>query len=189
MRNKVCHIAPKDKVEDIDFQTFCSETITCFKNLDLSTSALEAIAKEQSFDTNEVVRMRAELAREEMTISEYEQYFCQKLSSLRKDFNPRPYLGKLKGLGIPSEREVENIKKQMKRQVKLAMVIDSVVYKGTEAVALAFLNFLSETDPEIASSFMNFLAPSKQMEEICNYAPKKIHRATVKYPKLYKSVM
>ena len=124
-----------------------------------------------------------------MTISEYEQYFCQKLSSLRKDFNPRPYLGKLKGLGIPSEREVENIKKQMKRQVKLAMVIDSVVYKGTEAVALAFLNFLSETDPEIASSFMDFLAPSKQMEEICNYAPKKIHRATVKYPKLYKSVM
>ena len=27
------------------------------------------------------------------------------------------------------------------------------------------------------------------MEKICNYAPKKIHRATVKYPKLYKSVM
>ena len=188
LRNKVCHIAPKDEVEDIDFQTFCSETITCFKNLDLSTSALEAIAKEQSFDTNEVVRMRAELAREQMTIREYEQYFCKKLPSLRKDFNPRPYLGKLKGLGILSEREVENIKKQKKREVKLAMLIDSVVYKGTEAVA-AFLNFLSETDPEIASSFMDFLAPSKQMEEVCNYAPKKIHRATVKYPKLYKSVM
>ena len=189
LRNKVCHIAPKDEVEDGDFQTFCSETITCFKNLDLSTSALEAITKEQRFDTDEVVRMKAELAREQMTISEYEQYFSKKLSSLRKDFNPGPYLGKLKDLGILSEREFENIKKQKKREVKLAMLIDSVVrYKGTEVVA-AFVNFLSETDPEVASSFMDYLAPSKQMEEICNYAPEKIHRATVKYPKHYNLVM
>ena len=188
LRNKVCHIAPKDEVEDIDFQTFCSETITCFRNLDLSTSALEAIAKEQSFDTNEVVRLKAELTREQMAVREYEEYFSKKLSPLKKDFNPRPYLGKMKDLGILSEREVLNIKKQKRNEIKLAMLMDSVVYKGTEVVA-AFLNLLSETDPEVASSFIDFLATSKQTEEICNYAPETIRRATVKYPKHYKLVM
>ena len=62
-RNKVCHIAPKDEVKDGDFQRFCSETIACFRNLGLSTSDLKKIAKEKSFDTDEVVRLRAELTR------------------------------------------------------------------------------------------------------------------------------
>ena len=188
LRNEVCHIAPKDEVEDSDFQSFCSEAISCFRNLDLSTSALEAIAKEQSFDTNEVVRLKAELTREQMAVREYEQYFSKKLSTLKKDFNPRPYLGKMKDLAILSEREVLNIKKQKRNEIKLAMLMDSVVYKGTEVVA-AFLNLLSETDPEVASSFIDFLATSKQREEICNYAPETIRRATVKYPKHYKLVM
>ena len=188
LRNEVCHIAPKDEVEDGDFQNFCSEAITCFRNLGLSTSNLKAIAKEKSFDTNEVVRLKAELAREQMAVREYEQYFSKKLSTLKKDFNPRPYLGKMKDLGILSEREVKDIKKQKRNEIKLAMLMDSVVYKGTEVVA-AFLNLLSETDPEVASSFIDVLATSKQTEEICNYAPETIRRATVKYPKYYKLVM
>lgn len=188
LRNEVCHIAPKDEVEDSDFQSFCSEAISCFRNLCLSTSNLKAIAKEKSFDTNEVVRLKAELTREQMAVREYEQYFSKKLSTLKKDFNPRPYLGKMKDLGILSEREVLNIKKQKRNEIKLAMLMDSVVYKGTEVVA-AFLNLLSETDPEVASSFIDVLATSKQTEEICNYAPETIRRATVKYPKYYKLVM
>ena len=188
LRNEVCHIAPKDEVEDSDFQSFYSEAITCFRNLGLSTSNLKAIAKEKSFDTNEVVRLKAELAREQMAVREYEQYFSKKLSTLKMDFNPRPYLGKMKDLGILSEREVKNIKKQNRNEIKLAMLMDSVVYKGTEVVA-AFLNLLSETDPEVASSFIDFFATSKQTEEICNYAPETIRRATVKYPKYYKLVM
>ena len=94
----------------------------------------------------------------------------------------------MKDRGILSEREVRNIKKQKKKEIKLAMLMDSVVYKGTEVVA-GFLNMLSETDPEVASSFIDFLSPSKQLEETCDYAPENISRATVKYPKYYKLVM
>jgi len=188
LRNEVCHIAPKDEVKDGDFQNFCSETIACFRYLNLSTSKLKAIAKEKSFVTDEVVRLKAELTREQLAVKEYEQYFFKKLSIVKKDFNPRPYLEKMKDRGILSAREVKNIKKQKKKEIKLAMLLDSVVYKGTEVVA-AFLNLLSETDPEVASSFIDFLSPSKQMEEICDYAPEKIRRTTVKYPKYYKLVM
>ena len=135
-----------------------------------------------------MVRLKAELTREQMAVREYEQYFSKKLSTLKKDFNPRPYLEKMKDLGILSEREVLNIKKQKRNEIKLAMLMDSVVYKGTEVVA-AFLNLVSETDPEVASSFIDFLATSKQTEELCNDAPETIRRATVKYPKYYKLVM
>ena len=100
-----------------------------------------------------MVRLKAELAREQMAVREYEQYFSKKLSTLTKDFNPRPYLGKMKDLGILSEREVKDIKKQKRNEIKLAMLMDSVVYKGTEVVAV-FLNLLSEIDPEVASSFI-----------------------------------
>ena len=188
LRNEVCHIAPKDEVKDGSFQSFCSETIACFRYLNISTSKLKAIASEDSFDTDEVVRLKAQLRREQLAVGEYEQYFIKKLSIVKKDFNPRPYLEKMKDRGILSEREVKNIKKQKKKEIKLAMLMDSVVYKGTEVVA-AFLNLLSETDPEVASSFIDFLSPSKQMEEICDYTPEKNRRATVKYPKYYKLVM
>ena len=199
LRNEVCHIAPKDEVKDGSFQSFCSETIACFRYLNLSTSKLKAIAREESFDTDEVVRLKAQLRREQLAVGEYEQYFIKKLSIVKKDFNPRPYLEKMKDRGILSKREVKNIKKQKKKEIKLAMLMDSVVYKGTEVVA-AFLNLLSETDPEVASSFIDFLSPSKemeevglslskQMEEICDYTPEKNRRATVKYPKYYKLVM
>ena len=188
LRNKVCHIAPKDEVEDSDFQSFCYETIACFRNLNLSTSDIKAIAKEKSFNTNEAVRLKDELAREQAVVRDYEQYFFKKLSTLEKDFNPMPYLGEMKDLGILSEGEVKNIKRQERKEIKLAILMDSVVYKGTEVVT-TFLNFLSETDPEVASYFMNFLAPRKQMEEICKYSPETIQRSTVKYPKHYKLVM
>ena len=188
LRNEVCHIAPKDEVEDSDFQSFCSETIACFRDLSLSTSELKAIAREESFVTDEVFRMKAELMREQLAVREYEQYFFKKLSTVKKDFNPRPYLEKMKDQGILSEREVENIKKQKKKEIKLAMLMDSVVYKGTEVVA-AFLNLLSETDPEVASSFIDFLSPSRQMEETSDHSPEDIRRATVKYPQYYTLVM
>ena len=189
LRNDVCHIAPKDEVEDRDFQRFCSKAIACFRNLHLSTSALKTIAKEKSFDTDEVIKMKAQLAREQVAIREYEEYFSKKLSTLKKDFNPRPYLGKMKDVGILSNREVENIKRQHNREIKLAMLIDYVVYKGTNAIS-AFLNLLSETEPEVASSFIDFLTASKQMEELhSSNSPETIERATSKYPKHYKLVM
>lgn len=188
LRNEVCHIAPKDEVENGDFQSFCSEAKTCFRNLGLSTSDLKAIAKEDSFDTNEVLRLKAKLEKEQVAVMEYEQYFSKKLSALKKDFNPTPYLGRMKDLGILSKREVKEVKKQKRKEIKLAMLIDSVVYKGTEVVA-AFLNLLSETDPEVASSFIDFLATSKQTEDISNSVPETVCRATLKYPKHYKLVM
>lgn len=181
LRNDVCHI-DEDKVKDSDFQSFCSETIACFRGLGLSTSELQAIAKEESFATDEVVKLKAELKREQSAVREYEQYFLIKLSTVKKDFNPTPYLEKLKDQGILSEREVENIEKQKKKEIKIAMLMDSVVYKGTEVVA-AFLNLLSETDAGVASSFVDFLSPSKQM------VPGDIRRATVKYPQYYRLVM
>jgi len=76
LRNKVCHTAPKyAEVKDGDFRSFCSETIACFRKLRLPTSDLEKIAQEKSFDTDEVVRLRAELTREQLAVGEYEQYF------------------------------------------------------------------------------------------------------------------
>lgn len=82
LRNKVCHVAPKDaEAKDGDFQSFCSETIACFRNLRLSTSDLKNVAKEKSFDTDEVVRLRAELTREQLAVGEYEQCFPGKLST------------------------------------------------------------------------------------------------------------
>ena len=181
LRNHVCHI-DEDKVKYSDFQSFCSETIACFRDLGLSTSELKAIAREESFATDEVVRLKAELKRKQSAVRKYEQYFLNKLSTVKKDFNPTPFLEKMKDQGILSEREVENIEKQKKKEIKIAMLIDSVVYKGTEVVA-AFLNLLSETDKEVASSFIDFLSPSKQM------VPDDIRRATVKYPQYYRLVM
>ena len=82
LRNKVCHMAAKDaEVKDGEFQSFCSEAIACFRNLRLSTRDLKKIAEEKSFDTDEVVRLRTELTREQLAVGEYEQYFSRKSST------------------------------------------------------------------------------------------------------------
>ena len=192
LRNEVCHLAPNDEVGDRDFQKFCSEAITCFGKLGLSTSELTAVEKEERFDTDEVKRLKEKLVREDMIIGEYEQYFSNKLSKLRtssKKFDPRPHLDAMKDLGILTGAEVERIKKQKRRKIELAILLDSVVYKGIDAVS-AFLDLLNKTDsPEVASSFMHFLAPSEQLQELRNSSPEMIPRATSKYPKYYKLVM
>ena len=191
LRNEVCHLAPNDEVEDSDFKSFCTEAITCFRNLDLSTSDLKAVEKEKSFNTDEVRKLKEKLEREQMIIGEYEQYFSNKFSKLRtfsRKFNPRPYLDKMKDLGILTGDEVENIKKQKRRKIELAILLDSVVYKGLDTVS-AFLDLLNATDTEISSSFMHFIAPSEQLEELRNSSPELISQATSKYPKHYKLVM
>ena len=191
LRNEVCHLAPNDEVEDSDFKSFCTEAITCFRNLGLSTSELKAVKREKSFNTDEVIKLKEKLAREQMIIGEYEQYFSNKFAKLRtfsSKFNPRPYLSKMKDLGILTGDEVEIIQKQKRRKIELAILLDSVVYKGIDTVS-AFLDLLNETDTEAASSFMHFLVPSEQFEERRNSSPEMIPRATSKYPKHYKLVM
>jgi len=65
-------MATKDaEVKDCDFQSFCSATIACFRSLRLPTSDIEKIAEEKSFDTDEVVRSRAELTDEQLAVWEY----------------------------------------------------------------------------------------------------------------------
>ena len=126
-----------------------------------------------------------------MIIGEYELYFSNKLSKLRtfsKKFDPRPHLDTMKDLGILTGDEVKSIKKQKRRNIELAILLDSVVYKGIDAVS-AFLDLLNKTDTEVASSFVHFLALSEQLQELRNSSPETIPRATLKYPKHYKLVM